>query len=179
MSGYVSFHVPRWWFWIRLSVLGQWAIVIYAVRRGQCPPWSKTDSKSLYQENAQMSKMNQLPIIYQEWFTIPYGPYPIKNSQNFSITQMLWNYFEFSTLEVFQAFKDFKIHSLLNSEKEKLWNGKYARIFRTISQKLTKTPNQMMILISYFRSMSTQLSTFSLIWDNDLLRNGHFKCFSV
>ena len=105
--------------------------------------------------------------------------YPIKNSQNFSIPQMLWNYFEFSTLEVFQAFKDFKTHSLLNSEKEKLWNVKYARIFRTISQKPIKTPNQMMILISYFRSMSTRLSTFSLIWDNDLLRNGHFKCFSV
>ena len=31
--------------------------------------WSKTDSKSPYQENAQLSKMNQLPIIYQERFT--------------------------------------------------------------------------------------------------------------
>ena len=46
-------------------------------------PWSKTDSKSPYQENARLSKMNQLPIIYQERFT--FGPFfdPLRISIHF------------------------------------------------------------------------------------------------
>ena len=65
----------------------------------------------------------------------------------------------------------------LNSEKEKLWNEKFAKTFRTILRKPIEMENQMMILISYFRSMSIRLLTFSLIWDKGSLRNDHFKLF--
>ena len=48
------------------------------------PHWSKTDSKPPNQENARLSKMNQLPIIYQERFTFDRYHVPLYNGPFFS-----------------------------------------------------------------------------------------------
>ena len=149
MSGYVSFHVPRWWFWIR-----------FLDGNSSCP---RRSGPKLIQ-NLLTKKTPNCP----KWTSCP--SFTRSGSLLIPQNKTVWNIFEFSFLEFFW------IQHLLNSEKEKLWNGKYAKIFRTILRKPIKIQNQMMILVNYFRSMWTRLSIFSHTWDRDSHRNGHYKC---
>ena len=80
------------------------------------PHLSKTDSKPPDQENARLSKMNQLPIIYQERFTFDplFDPYfvPLIERSIFDpkfSKLSLEKYFEYFRIFISRIFLKFEI----------------------------------------------------------------------